>query len=123
MAEYFASRNLDGFAHWMRLQADEEREHAMKFYNYILDAGGRVYLKAIHAPETDWKSNLQVAEQVAEETAATTRLQPLEGDDGESGRRQDDEEHEHGSQRPRADVEGRTMQENDAEVGASEGGG
>jgi ferritin len=72
MAAYFEDKNLMGFAHWMRLQADEEREHAMKFYNYILDAGGRVYLKAIDAPETDWKSNLQVAEQVAEHEGKVT---------------------------------------------------
>ena len=72
MAAYFEDKNLTGFAHWMRLQADEEREHAMKFYNYILDAGGRIHLKAIGAPETDWKSNLQVAEQVAEHEASVT---------------------------------------------------
>jgi ferritin len=72
MAAYFENKNLTGFAHWMRLQADEEREHAMKFYNFIIDAGGRVELKRIDAPETDWKSNLQVAEQVAEHEAKVT---------------------------------------------------
>src|SRR5690349_21438407 len=72
MAAYFEDRNLTGFAHWMRIQADEEREHAMKFYNFILDRGGRVYLKAIDAPATDWKSNLEVAEQVAEHEAKVT---------------------------------------------------
>jgi ferritin len=50
----------------------EEHEHAMKFYNYILDAGGRVQLKGIDAPATDWKSNLEVAEQVAEHEAMVT---------------------------------------------------
>ena len=72
MAAYFEDRNLTGFAHWMRLQADEEHEHAMKFYNYILDAGGQVKLKAIAAPETEWKSNLEVAEQVAPHEAKVT---------------------------------------------------
>jgi ferritin len=72
MAAYFEGKNLTGFAHWMRLQANEEREHAMKFYNYILDAGGRVYLKGLDAPETDWKSNLEVAEQVAAHEAKVT---------------------------------------------------
>jgi ferritin len=72
MAAYFENKNLTGFAHWMRLQAGEEREHAMKFYNFIIDAGGRVELKGIDAPETDWKSNLQVAEQVAEHEAKVT---------------------------------------------------
>ena len=42
MAAYFEDKNLTGFGHWMRLQADEEREHAMKFYDFILDSGGRV---------------------------------------------------------------------------------
>lgn len=72
MAAYFEDKNLMGFAHWMRIQADEEREHAMKFYDHILDAGGHVYLKAIDAPQTDWKSNLEVAEQVAEHEARVT---------------------------------------------------
>ena len=31
MAAYFEDKNLPGFGHWMRMQADEEREHAMKF--------------------------------------------------------------------------------------------
>ncbi len=78
MAAYFEDKNLTGFAHWMRLQADEEREHAMKFYNFILDAGGRVYLKAIDAPAATWKSNLEVAEQVAEhETKVTASIHAL----------------------------------------------
>lgn len=72
MAAYFEYKNLTGFAQWMRLQADEEREHAMKFYNFILDAGGRVSLKAIEAPRTDWESNLAVAEQIVEHEAMVT---------------------------------------------------
>jgi ferritin len=72
MAAYFEDKNLTGFAHWMRLQADEEREHAMKFYNFILDRGGRVQLAALDAPETEWKSNLDVAQQVAEHEAKVT---------------------------------------------------
>jgi len=64
MAAYFEGKNLPGFAHWMRLQADEEREHAMKFYDFILERGGQVLLKAIDAPTAEWKSNLEAAEQV-----------------------------------------------------------
>ena len=72
MAAFFEDKNLTGFGHWMRLQADEEREHAMKFYNYILNSGGQVRLKGIDAPATEWKSNLEVAEQVAEHEARVT---------------------------------------------------
>jgi ferritin len=72
MAAYFESRNLPGFAHWMRIQAGEEQEHAMKFYDHILERGGQVVLKAIEAPKTDWASPLQVAEEVAAHEAKVT---------------------------------------------------
>jgi ferritin len=65
MAAYFEDRNLPGFANWMRVQADEEREHAMKIYDFILERGGKVALKAIDAPKTEWNSTLEVAEEVA----------------------------------------------------------
>jgi ferritin len=65
MAAWFEDKNLPGFANWMRLQADEEREHAMKFYEFILERGGKVQLKAIDAPKTDWSSTLEAVEEVA----------------------------------------------------------
>ena len=65
MAAYFEEKNLSGFGNWMRVQAEEEREHAMKFYDFILETGGKVMLKAIEAPKTEWNSNLEVAEEVA----------------------------------------------------------
>jgi len=72
MAAYFEDKNLSGFAHWMRMQADEEREHAMKFYDHILERGGKVTLKAIDAPKTEWNSNLEVVEEVAAHEAKVT---------------------------------------------------
>jgi len=72
MAAYFEEKNLPGFANWMRLQSDEEREHAMKFYDFILETGGKVTLKAIDAPKTEWKSALEVAEEVAAHEAKVT---------------------------------------------------
>lgn len=53
---YFASRNLKGFAHWYRVQAMEERDHAIIFVNYLNQIGGRVKLQAIDAPEWDFNS-------------------------------------------------------------------
>jgi ferritin len=58
LAAYFESRNLEGFAGWMKAQAQEEVGHAMKFYEYINTRGGRVLLTRIDGPETDWKSPL-----------------------------------------------------------------
>ena len=72
MAAYFEDKNLPGFGHWMRMQADEEREHAMKFYDFILERGGKVVMKAIDAPKTEWTSSLEVAEEVAAHEAKVT---------------------------------------------------
>ena len=50
----------------MRLQANEEMEHAMKFFDYVHERGGRVELKAIAQPPAEWKSSLALFEQVLE---------------------------------------------------------
>jgi len=72
MAAYFEEKNLPGFAHWMRLQEGEEREHAMKFYDFILERGGKVILRAIEAPKADWNSSLELFQEVAEHEARVT---------------------------------------------------
>lgn len=63
MAAYFESTHLPGFAHWMRLQSGEEMGHAMRFYEYINERGGRVELQAIDKPPVNFKSPLVVFEQ------------------------------------------------------------
>jgi ferritin len=72
MAAYFEDKNLSGFAHWMRVQEAEEREHAMKFYDFLLERGGKVVLKTLDAPKTEWSSTLEVAEEVAAHEAKVT---------------------------------------------------
>jgi ferritin len=72
MAAYFENQNLPGFAHWMHIQEGEEREHGMKFYNHLVERGGRVQLKAIAAPGTDWKTSLELFEEVAAHEAKVT---------------------------------------------------
>jgi len=60
MAAYFEDKNLNGFAHWFKLQSQEEYGHGMKFYGYINQVRGKVTLKAIKAPKTTWKSYKEV---------------------------------------------------------------
>jgi ferritin len=72
MAAYFEDRNLSGFAHWLRVQEAEERAHAMKFYDFIVERGGKVTLKAIGAPKTEWKSTMEAAEEVVAHEAGIT---------------------------------------------------
>ncbi len=60
MSAWFASKSMDGFAHWMNMQAQEEMIHTMKFYNHILDRSGKVKLQPIQGPKSEWKSPLDV---------------------------------------------------------------
>jgi ferritin len=63
MSAFFESKNLSGMASWMKLQSQEEYEHAMKFYDFILRIGGEVKLAKIEAPETTWDSPLHIFEE------------------------------------------------------------
>lgn len=72
MAAYFEDQNLPGFAKWMYVQEGEEREHGKKFYEYLVDRGAKVELKAIAAPATTWKSSLDVFKEVQKHEAAVT---------------------------------------------------
>ena len=62
MATWFEEKNLTGMAHWMEVQADEEYNHAIRFYRHIVERGGRVTMKGIQAPKTEWTSALEVFE-------------------------------------------------------------
>ena len=74
MAAYFESKNLKGFANWMRVQAQEELMHAMKFFDYINERRGRVYLEAIEKPSIEWKSPLDVFEATYEHEVKVTSM-------------------------------------------------
>lgn len=74
MAAYFEAATLKGFANWMRLQAKEEEEHALKFFDYINDRGGRVTLLPIPAPPKDFPSVLAVMEATLKHEQKVTSL-------------------------------------------------
>ena len=74
MNAYFKSINLDGFANWMYAQAQEELMHAMKFYDFINQRGGRTLLAAIEAPPDQWDSPLAVFEDTLKHEKKVTGL-------------------------------------------------
>jgi ferritin len=74
MSAYCKSINLDGFANWLYVQAQEELMHAMKFYHFILQRGGTVSLGAIEAPKTRWDSPESVFENVLSHEKKVTGL-------------------------------------------------
>ena len=74
MNDYFKAGSLEGFAHWMRLQAEEELLHAMKFFDFIQQRGGRVKPAAVAAPSAEWESPLQVFEETLKHERKVTAL-------------------------------------------------
>ena len=73
MSAYFQSVSLSGFSHWMRIQAQEELMHAMKFYDFVNERAGRVLLKKIDEPKTQWDSPIAVFEHVIKHEQEVTR--------------------------------------------------
>ena len=74
MEAYFQAANLPGFANWMRVQVQEEQFHAMKFYDFINERGGRVILAQIQAPSNEWDSPLAAFEAVLAHEQKVTGL-------------------------------------------------
>jgi ferritin len=74
MSSYFEEKNLRGLAKWMKMQSEEEREHAMKFYNYLVTVGKRVYLKAVDEPKTEWKDVMEVWQETLSHEKKVTEM-------------------------------------------------
>lgn len=78
MVAYFEDNHLDGCAHWMRLQAQEEHDHALKIFDYVISRGGRVVLADVKAPPKDWTSAQAAFEAaLAHEKIMTTNIAKL----------------------------------------------
>jgi ferritin len=78
MSAYFKAANLEGFAHWMRMQREEEIAHAMKIFDFVQDRDGRIELQALDKPQADFESPLVVMEQaLGHEQKVTQRINEL----------------------------------------------
>ncbi len=74
MSAFLTDISLTGFANWMRAQYEEEKFHAMKMYDYVLERGGKVKLKSIDAPKHKWKNIVDVFEDVLKHEQHITSL-------------------------------------------------
>jgi ferritin len=78
MAAYFEDINLPGFASWMQCQAQEEVMHAMKFFHFINERGGRATMAPIDGPKNEWNSPLNAFEDAyAHEQKVTAMINDL----------------------------------------------
>lgn len=73
MSAYFSDIGLPGFAHWMRIQYQEETDHALKFYDFVLSRGGVSKLSAIDEPPSTCENALDAFKATAAHEAEVTR--------------------------------------------------
>jgi ferritin len=72
MSAYFEAEALPGFASWMRKQSAEEREHALKFFDYVNDRGGRVTLQPVGEVPASYDSPLEAFKKAYEHECKVT---------------------------------------------------
>ena len=78
MSAHCEGRSFRGFAHWLRVQAQEETKHAMKLVTFLLDRGGKLELGAISAPPADFGTVTHVFEKILEhEKSITVKIAAL----------------------------------------------
>ena len=64
MAVYFKKEGLNGFAHWMEKQFEEENEHAQKMIDFAIERSGNIEIGQINVVPTGWGNVLEVFEHV-----------------------------------------------------------
>jgi len=74
MSAYLESINLPGFASWMRVQFEEEQFHALRFFTFLNERGGRVELDTIEKPQFAWNNVIEVFEHTLEHERHVTSL-------------------------------------------------
>lgn len=73
MSSYFLDQDLDGFANFFRVQADEESLHAMKQFDYLHEVDGKITHQAIGAADNDFNSIIEVFEKGLEHERYITK--------------------------------------------------
>jgi len=74
MSAYLHEQGLPGFANWMYVQYQEELSHSTKFFNYVVERGGKVELKAIKQMPTSWDGVIGIYEATLEHEQLVTSL-------------------------------------------------
>ena len=73
-SNYFEDAGLDGFANWYKIQAEEERDHAMLFYQYLQNENQKVTLEAIAKPDKVFTFHMDVLKAGLEHEEYVTSL-------------------------------------------------
>ncbi len=74
MSNYYKNEGLDGFANWYKVQAQEERDHAVLFMDYLQQNGEAVVLEAIAKPDKEYKAFIDPLNESAKHERYVTGL-------------------------------------------------
>lgn len=74
MSNYYKNEGLDGFANWYKVQAQEERDHAVLFMDYLQQNGEAVVLEAIAKPDKEYKEFIDPLNESAKHERYVTGL-------------------------------------------------
>lgn len=74
MSYYLKNQGWDGFAHWLRVHAEEEREHATRMADYMTDRGGAVKLQMINVVPEGWGTVAEVFEHSLEQEKMVSKM-------------------------------------------------
>ncbi|KKB49017.1 hypothetical protein HMPREF1212_03412 [Parabacteroides sp. HGS0025] len=74
MSIHFSQLGMDGFAHWMKKQSQEELEHAYTMIDYSIKRGGQVKLEQINVVPTAFGTPLEIFEHVYEHEVHVSEL-------------------------------------------------
>ena len=78
MSAWCEHKQFTGCAHWLRLQSDEERVHAMKLHDFLIARNCRVTFREIAKPDNDFESIVAVFEKsLAQEQVVTGQIDLL----------------------------------------------
>lgn len=72
MSAHCEGRSFRGFAHWLRVQAQEETKHALKLVTFVLDRGGKLELGDVNAPPSDFGTVTHVFEKILKHEKSIT---------------------------------------------------
>ena len=73
-SNYFSDEGLSGFSNWYNVQAQEERDHAMLFVQYMQNNDARITFEAIDKPDSEFGSHMEALEAGLEHERYVTGL-------------------------------------------------
>ena len=74
MSFFLKHQGWDGFAHWMMVHSDEEREHATRMADYLISRGGQVKVNMVNLVPEGWGSVQEIFEHSLKQECMVSKM-------------------------------------------------